>query len=67
MMSNYVVAGAVQRASTVTMVTKLDASSGAVDGEQSNTALNPKNVRRGAVGRPGRARIRANRNNTTFA
>lgn len=67
MMSNYVVAGAMQRASTVTMVTKLDGSSGAIETEQSVTALNPKNVRRGAVGRPGRARIRANRNNTTSA
>lgn len=67
MMSNYVVAGAVQRAATVTMVSKADATPTATDGEQSGNGLNPKNVRRGAVARPGRARIRANRLATTFA
>ncbi len=66
MMSNYVIAGAVQRASTVTMVSKADATPSATDTEQSGSGLNPKNVRRGAVARPGRARIRANRVAPTF-
>lgn len=61
MMSNYMVAGAVQRASTVTMVSRTEAVPTANDTEQSANALNPRNMRRGSVARPGRTRIRANR------
>ena len=67
MMSNYMVAGAVQRASTVTMVSRTEATPTANDTEQSTTALNPRNVRRGAVSRPGRTRIRANRLAPSFS
>ena len=67
MMSTYVVAGAAQRASTVTMVSKADAAPTASDAEQAGNGLNPRNVRRGAIARPGRARIRANRVAPTFS
>lgn len=63
MMSTTIVAGAVSRTAMTTTVSKVGASAVACESE---TGLNPRNVRRAAVGRPGRARIRANRAINTF-
>ena len=64
MMSTTIVAGALQRTAMITTVSKVGTNSVACESE---SGLNPRNVRRGAVSRPGRARIRANRSNNIFA
>ena len=64
MMSTTIVAGAVQRTAMITTVSKVGTRCVACESE---SGLDPRNVRRGAVSRPGRARIRANRANNIFA